>query len=383
MRILKVYQTHALHGRSAPTSKIGCIAKYLRMRDHEVAILTIDYQRRWGTSSERKNDFETIFLGNLLRFHNLTLSPGVFPFCRGRLRSFDLVHIYGLYDLLGPVVARYCRKWGIPYILEMLGMYRPRVRGILKKMLYSRLLGQSLVGGSSRVIATSERERLELLQGGLPSRKVVLRRDGLDLPLFEHLPSRGAFRAAWGIEDEPLILFMGRLSFVKGLDLLLRAFSKMEGKAKLVLAGPDDRDGCLGMIQRLKGELDIGDRVILPGPLYENRKLEAFVDADAFVLPSLYESFGIVAAEAVACGLPVVLTDRCGIASLIRDRAGLEVPYDEDALRDALERILSDTFLRERLREGCSRVALELSWEEPVRQMEELYESVLSTEAHE
>jgi glycosyltransferase involved in cell wall biosynthesis len=119
--------------------------------------------------------------------------------------------------------------------------------------------------------------------------------------------------------------------------------------------------------------LGISERLLFTGPLYGDAKWAALQDADVFVLPSQNENFGNAAAEAIAVGTPVIVTDRCGIAPLVRDQAGLVVPYEREALTEALWRLLTDEALRERFRQGCHKVAESLSWDEPVAQMEQLY----------
>jgi glycosyltransferase involved in cell wall biosynthesis len=120
-------------------------------------------------------------------------------------------------------------------------------------------------------------------------------------------------------------------------------------------------------------ELGLSGRVLFPGPLYGDNKVAALTDADVFVLPSLYESFGVAAAEAMACGTPVIVTDGCGIAPFVRDQAGLVVPHSTEALRDALQCLLTDSNLYQRFKAQGPVVAQGLSWDEPVTQMEALY----------
>jgi glycosyltransferase involved in cell wall biosynthesis len=294
------------------------------------------------------------------------------------LREYDVVHIYGLYDLLGSVVGWFCRRRGIPYVLEPLGMFGPKVRSERKKNLYRKLIGNALFTGAQVVVATSETERAELIAGGMDESKILLRRNGINIDEFKTLPPHGGLRSRLDIEAAtPLAVFIGRLSFIKGLDLLVKAFARIDDEAHLIIAGPDDEDGCAREVKRLIDELKLHDRVTLAGPLYAQEKLQAFVDADFVVLPSRYESFGNVAAEAIACGTPVLVTDQCGIAPLADGRAGLVVPCDVDSLRDGLERLIDDKNLLAQLRDGCESVARSLSWKEPVETMERVYESLL------
>src|SRR5207248_3740321 len=98
--------------------------------------------------------------------------------------------------------------------------------------------------------------------------------------------------------------------------------------------------------------------------------LDIYCDADVFVLASAHENFGLVAAEAAAAGTPSVVSDRCGVAELLRDRAALVVPYDGDAIRNAIAELLGDAALRRRLGDGGRCVASENGWPRIVEQQE-------------
>jgi glycosyltransferase involved in cell wall biosynthesis len=97
-----------------------------------------------------------------------------------------------------------------------------------------------------------------------------------------------------------------------------------------------------------------------------------------FVLPSQNENFGNTAGEAVVAGTPVVVTDRCGVAPLLADVAGLVVPHDAKGITAALVRVLWEPGLHERLTAGCKKVAARLDWEEPAQEMENLYERLVN-----
>ena len=394
MRVLKTTQTYYPHlSKGGPPVKVRGIAAALVRLGHEVTVLTADLgepagtfdvgnwkreRNAWGWES-RHDGVEAIYLSTLTNYRATTVNPRIASFCARRLRDYDVVHVYGLYDLIGSVVAWFSRRRGIPYVLEPLGMFGPKVRSQQKKRLYGRLVGDALFEGAAAIVAASEAERTELIEGGIKGEKIVLRRNGLNLNEFKTLPARGAFRAKHGLsEKELLILFLGRLSFIKGLDLLLQAFSRIESEARLIIAGPDDEDGCAPKIRVLIEELQLGERVSLIGPMYDGEKLQAFVDTDVFVLPSRYESFGNAAAESVACGTPVLVTDRCGIAPLVDARAGLVVACEREGLSEGMNRLLGDRSLRTRLQEGCAGVARNLSWDEPVGVMESLYASVIT-----
>jgi glycosyltransferase involved in cell wall biosynthesis len=396
MRLWHVTQSYyPFLAMGGPTVKVRALARGLASSGHTVTVVTADLgfdstKREitgavpgpWGLKA-RENGVEAIYLRTRARYRSLTWNPGVAAFCRERLGGYDLTHIYGLYDLLGPGVAGACRRIARPYIVEPMGMFLPIVRSIWMKRLYHDTLGGRLLHGASRVIATSEQEREEFLEGGIADAKIVVRRNGIEIP--GEFPPTGTFRTAWNIsKDAKLVLFLGRLVSKKSPDLMLEVFSQWNQRGNgargsvLVMAGPDEGDGLRRHLETMTTQMGLSGRVLFTGPLYGDAKWAAYRDADVFVLPSLNENFGNTAAEAVACGTPVLVTDRCGIAPLVNQRAGLVVPHDRAALEEGLSRILDDAAFSTSLREGCQAVAASLSWAEPLAQMEDLYAEVIA-----
>jgi glycosyltransferase involved in cell wall biosynthesis len=396
MRLLYVTQSYyPFLDMGGPTVKVRALARGMASFGHAVTVLTADlgFDRaereiagavagRWGFEA-RENGVEAIYLRTRARYRSLTWNPGVAAFCRERLSGYDLTHIYGLYDLLGPRVANACRRIARPYVVEPMGMFLPIVRSIWMKRVYHDALGGRLLLGARRVIATSEQERQEFLEGGIADSKIVVRRNGIEIPA--EFPPAGVFRKQWDISnDVKLVLFLGRLVSKKSPDLMLEAFSHWNRpgngsrRSLLVMAGPDEGDGFRQHLEAITAQMGLNGRVLFTGPLYGEAKWAAYRDADVFVLPSQNENFGNTAAEAVACGTPVLVTDRCGIAPIVDQRAGLVVPHDCAALEAGLARILDDPALAARLREGCRGVANSLSWAEPLAQMETLYRELIS-----
>jgi glycosyltransferase involved in cell wall biosynthesis len=400
MRILNVTETYAPFLEfGGPPVKVRALSEGLARRGHQVTVLTADWglEKRLQTQEEKiaadrspfgwrqiENGVQAIYVPTWLRYRSVSWNPAVKRYCRARLQNFDVVHIFGLYDLMGPAVAAAARKLGLPYVLEPIGMFVPIVRNLWLKRMYHAVWGRRLLKGASAVIATSEQEAEELVAGGLPRTRVVLRRNGVEMP--EAWPERGAFRTAHGISaEEKVVLFLGRLSAKKSPDLLLRAFGELSGRSMgipmtLVFAGPDE-SGVKAELDRMATELGVRRKVQFAGAIFGEAKWAAYRDADVFVLPSQNENFGNTAAEAVAAGTPVIVTEQCGIAPLLRDEAGLVVRHDAAALSNALERILSEAQLHARLAAGCAAVTSRLGWDEPVRDMETLYTTLASRQA--
>jgi glycosyltransferase involved in cell wall biosynthesis len=397
MRILNVTETYAPFLEfGGPPVKVRALSEGLARRGHQVTVLTADWglEKRLQRQEEKitaerspfgwrrnENGVQAIYLPTWMRYRTVSWNPAVKRYCRARLQNFDVVHIFGLYDLLGPAVATATRKRGLPYVLEPIGMFVPIVRNLWLKRMYHAIWGRKLLEGASAVIATSEQEAEELAAGGLPRARMVLRRNGVEVPAS--WPEPGAFRRAHRISDDvKLVLFLGRLSIKKSPDLLLRAFAELSRRRAgtpmtLVFAGPDE-GGVKTELDQMATQLGVRTRVQFAGPVFGEAKWAAYRDADVFVLPSQNENFGNTAAEAMAAGTPVIVTEQCGIAPLLAEEAGLVVRHDAAALLEALERILSESELRGRLAVGCTTVTSRLGWEEPVSEMERLYATLAS-----
>jgi glycosyltransferase involved in cell wall biosynthesis len=193
------------------------------------------------------------------------------------------------------------------------------------------------------------------------------------------LSTHGAFREKWNIpHEEPLILFLGRLIPRKGADLLVETFAQVCPEfGRLVIAGPEGEPGYLAYLKRCATASGAERRVLFTGPVYDEEKRALLTDADLFVLPSRYENFANAPAEAMACGVPVIITNACGIRSLVEGQAGLVITSEREALADALRSLLHDKDLYARFKEGGRRVAEQLSWNRLTERMEGYYSEVL------
>ena len=391
MRILNVTATYAPFLEfGGPPVKVRALAQGLAGRGHKVTVLTADWgleervSEEEGSGAERspfgwrhvENGVTAIYLPTWLRYRSLSWNPAVKRFCRAQLQNFDLAHIYGLYDFLGPAVAEACARRGIPYVVEPIGMFVPIVRSLRLKRIYHALFGRRLFEEASAIVATSEQEVEELVSGGVKREKIVLRRNGVETPAS--WPARGIFRKSLGLTEEAqVILFLGRLSEKKSPDMLLQAFASLSKEAemkslRLVFAGPDE-GGMQARLGEMAAQLGVAPQVQFAGAIFGEAKWAAYRDADVFVLPSQNENFGNAAAEAVAAGTPVVVTEQCGIAPLLADVAGLVVPHDAGMLAQAIHALTTDAELRSRLVAGCGAVTARLGWGEPVSEMETLY----------
>jgi glycosyltransferase involved in cell wall biosynthesis len=397
MRILNVTETYVPFLEfGGPPVKVRALSEGLAQCGHPVNVLTADWglEKRLRDQSEddlnragwdrspfgwrhAERGVQSIYLPSWFRYRTVSWNPAVKRYCRARLQNFDVVHIFGLYDLLGPRVARVARALNIPYVVEPIGMFVPIVHHVRLKRMYHAVLGRQLFAGARAIIATSDQEVAELATAGIARDKIIVRRNGVEPPAS--WPTAGMFRAAYGIAtSDKVILFLGRLSPKKSPELLLQAFAQLperigEGSLlTLVFAGPDE-DGQQERLAVEASRLGVASRVKFVGPLFGEDKWAAYRDADVFVLPSQNENFGNTAAEAVAAGTPVVVTEQCGIAPGLKDRAGLVVTHDAASVSNAIAALLGDSQLHTRCVAGCAEVTAELGWGQPVKEMETLY----------
>ena len=351
------------------------LSRGLQKRGHRVWVVTLHSSER-ATAQVEQDGIRVCYLpwmGSDTR--QIPLGTGMLG---ALVPEADVVHCYGLYNLLCPMAALLALRAGKPFVLEPLGMYTPRARSLRAKRIYHRLFTSWMSRRATRVITTSPGEMEELAALVNPQR-LVLRRNGIDIEPFQDLPPAGRFRAEHGIRDgERVILYVGRISPIKNLAQLVQAFYDVAlEQTRLVLVGPALEPGYARELTRLVAILGLDRRVLFTGPLYGEDKLAALAAADLFVLPSLSENYGNAAAEAVAAGVPVLLTDSCGIAPRIDGRAGMAVPVGVSSLARGMQIMIKDPAALDKLTRQRSAVLGELSWDEPLAQTEELYKAVL------
>jgi glycosyltransferase involved in cell wall biosynthesis len=204
------------------------------------------------------------------------------------------------------------------------------------------------------------------------------------LPDFSNRVAAGEFRARYPeLQNRRIVLFLSRLDPIKGLDLLLPAFAKLRRQVpnvSLVVAGTGETEFVNGLKAKAES-LGIAADVLWPGFLEGIEKQSALTDADLFVLPSYSENFGIAALEAMAAGLPVIVSDHVAIhREISQARAGMTVACDVNQITDALARLLSDSTLRRSMAEdGRCLVRQKYSSDAVARMLIGVYDQVAAT----
>ena len=389
MRILQVTPTF-MPSNFGGISLFYNLSKNLTKRGHEVVVYTTDIKDRYSRLAEiqggRNIDGIKVWYyrnisNTLATKYRLSVPRGMSLAIRRKINSFDIIHLHNFRTFQNILIHHYAKKYDIPYVLQAHGSLTTFFHKRWLKRIFDVIWGRRILKDVSKVFALTPIEAEQYKNMGVSEHKIEIVPNGLDLSEFDNLPERGEFRTKYGLDaNQKIILFLGRIHRIKGLDLLIKVFSdlaKFLDDVKLVIAGPDD--GYLTSLKKLITDLGISDKVLLTGPLYGQEKLNAYVDADIYVLSSSYEIFGITVLEACACGTPVVITDRCGIADVIDGQAGLAIPYDKDALGKALRDILNDDQMRRQFGEKAKLLVREkFNWEKISQQLEDVYESCVS-----
>lgn len=392
MRILHVQETLA-RNYGGPSKVLPELAKAQAEAGLEVEILTTNADQPHGVyhaPGRARLPDSAVWVNYCPSFPRLLrFSTGVVGFLRRNARRFDLFHIHGLYRFPPSYAGYAARKAGIPYIIRPHGSLDPYLfarssRSLPLKRTYERLIDRPNLEAADAIHYTTEDERDRAAFLKLRPRAFVVP-NGLDWAPYDALPARGALRARLGLDGCPLVLFLGRLHHKKGMDILIAAFDALRRgmpAARLVIVGPEP-DGYGAQVRKWVAQRGLNDAVLFAGAMTGTDVLQAYVDADVFVLSSYTENFGMSVVEAMACGRPVVISDQVNIHSdVARAGAGIVTRCDSGEVSAALFALLGDEARRRALGEaGRSLVRGRFTWAAIVRQLQAQYEAVLAAHA--
>ncbi|MFC1900298.1 glycosyltransferase [Chloroflexota bacterium] len=377
MRILQVtgYFSQTFGGSAEVPYQLS---KKLAEREHQVTVYTSDYR----ISQDYLNSLQGVKVQPFrtwLSISNFNFTPTMINKAAKELEQFDVIHLHNFRTFQNIVIRHYAKKYGIPYVLHTHGSLAKVISKQNLKIIYDNFWGRRIIADASRLIASTLTETEQYGEFKADKGKIVTVPNCIEISDYEHLPGKGVFRKEYGITEEYIILFVGRIDRIKGLDILIKAVAELDRKRidyKLVIMGPDS--GYLPTVKDLIKEYKLEEKVIITGFVPSETKLAAYVDADVYVIPSVYETFPTTALEAGACGTPVIVTDRCQMAHLFDNTFGLVVPYDHNRLYDALIQMLNDEEMRVRFGEtGKALVREKYTWSHIAEQIEEIYGEVV------
>jgi D-inositol-3-phosphate glycosyltransferase len=315
---------------------------------------------------------------------------GVQEFMDTERIHYDVYHAH--YWLSGWVARELqnCQRAPVVQMFHTLGVLKNAVaRGQADRETENRInVEREIMQFADRVVAATPRDRQQMIDlYDAPQDRIAIIPPGVDLGLFHPIPLVEAKEFVESPLDHHTILFVGRIDPIKGIDVWFQAMAlivqenpELREKMCVCLIGGDvdeetPRDAEMARLQSLKDELGIGDVVTFLGKRAQQCLPYYYSAADVVVMPSRYESFGMVALEAMACGVPVVASDVGGLSFVVRDgETGYLVPEGNPrALADCLGYLIRNPGLRAHLGRKAQQVASEYAWPRIADQVEELY----------
>jgi glycosyltransferase involved in cell wall biosynthesis len=285
----------------------------------------------------------------------LAFSPALLRALAAEARRCDVIHLHSLF--LFPQWAGYRAALGaqVPYVVSPRGALDPflRTRGRRRKAIVDGLWQRRMFERAGAIVFTAAQEA-DLASDVLPaeaSRFVVP--NPIDLRVFDVRRDGGRFRRRFlNGRVGPLVMNLGRISHKKGLDVLIRAFAvvnRQTPESLLAIVGPDD-EGLQPKLETLAGAMGIADSVVFTGMLHGEEKLEALAAATVWALPSYTENFGVAVIEALAAGVPTVISPHVNIAPAAEAAGAVVVaPVHADAVAASLTALLADECERRQL----------------------------------
>ena len=319
---------------------------------------------------------------------------GVLSFAEADGAAYDVIH--GHYWLSGLAAHGLSNQWHVPIVqmFHTLGELKNRVAGSPAEMEPPLRIAKEreIIGFADRIIAATSLECDEMVSWyGADPGKISIVPPGVDLNLFRAIPTAEARRCIGVPENHQMILFVGRIQPIKGIDTLIRALAVLlqkqpslrERVCVCIIGGVPDCDSDdaseMARLKALREELGIGDMVTFLGSKDQDTLVYYYSAAGVVVVPSHYESFGMVALEAMACGTPIIASNVGGLSVSISDSFnGYLVPErDPEALAEKIQLVLNQEGLRQMLSEQASQWVERYSWSNIAREMLDVYRQAI------
>ncbi|MBI2617132.1 glycosyltransferase [Candidatus Gottesmanbacteria bacterium] len=367
MRILQVISyMYPAWSYGGPGKLVYELSSSLAAKGHEVIVFSTDAfgeKRRDESDNNRLNRKSISYyffknLSNTLAFRYKIFLPVNWILSMMQiLPTVDVIHIHEVFTELAIVTSFFARSLRKPYIISAHGTldeFHLTHRKDWKKI-FINLFGKTMFSQAQAFIAATVQEEKEYEVFGV--NKIYRIQNGINLHEFKSLPKSGNFRSRFNItQKEKVISFLGRITHLKGLGLLLESFREVCKRipSHLIIAGSDD--GYLSFLKEQRERLRLTKSVHFPGVLAGEQKKELYRDTDIFVYPSPKEGFSLAILEAGASGLPLIVTKGCKFPEVESHRAGMVIPTNGKQLVHSLSYLLQHDILRKTMGENAKRL---------------------------
>ncbi len=348
-----------------------------RKLGHEVDVLTCNEFHDRSVITEKAETINGIHVQRFpVKFH-LSNFYRVWPGFLKQLGDSDVLHLHNFRHY--HVDAALANKGKRKAVLRAGSPFHPKGPGLaLARGLYDAVLARKTFERLDALLAYHETEKQRFMALGCPEEKIHV----IPFGVHEMFFGRGngeRFRKENDLGDGKIVLNIGRLHYYKEPETLIRAAAKVAGKdARIVFVGGGEKAYVAGL-KRLAAGLGVQDKVVFLPPTPDKERLrDAYAAADVFVLPSVYEPFGIVVLEAMAQGKPVLSTPYDGPRHILDETCGAFFePLDADRLASKLNEWLADDGLRNRLGAAGREKAQAYAWDKLAKKVVRVYEEVL------
>ena len=360
------------------------LSKELAKRKHDVTIITTDFGFDPQYADTIRTDGVTVIsFKAILNFGLFIYTPSMKSWLRDNIKDFDVIHMHNFRSYQNNIVYRYAMQNHIPYIVQPQGTVLPFFEKQALKRIYDICWGKQILKNASNLFASSKNESDQIQSMGVERNKITIVPTCLDLSEFNNLPQRGTFKAKYGIKpNEKVILFLGRIHKIKGIDLLIDAFFDLSNEMddiKLVIIGPDG--GLMDSLLKKVEDLNIREKIIFTGMIHNFDKFAAYVDAEIYVLPSKSEAFGLTVLEAWACGTPVIISEGCLISEFLPNKE-IIFKRDKNQLKNLLKKIFQDNGLKTKLQnEGKELLKNQFNWSKGIENYIFIYSDLIKKRA--
>jgi len=312
-------------------------------------------------------------------------SPRLGKELKKHVRNFDVVHVHSVYLYPTFIASFWCAKYNIPYIINPFGALdidMMRLRGFIRKKVYLSFVETRNIDNAAAIQATSTYEKIKMQYFRFKSRIVIIPR-GIDISQYVDCRDKGYLVKRYPeLRGKKIILFLGRIHPKKGLELLADAFKMViqsQPDARLVIAGIGDHS-YNKKVRFFFKKKNINKHTVFTGILLGENKISAFYDSHVFVLPSYGDNFGVAVLEAMACGLPVIVSDRVGLCPDIeKHNAGFVTECNVNQIAEKILMVLRNDALQISLgQNGIKLVASKFTLDDVTIQTASLYRKVLS-----
>jgi len=374
--------------RGGPSQAVLAMVKALREEgiDAEIATTNDNGTQRLEIPLNQRIEYEQVPIWFLPRFSppfkEFIFSAALTRWLWKHIRDYDLIHNHYLFSYASTCAGAIARWYQIPYTVRTMGQLSPWAleQSRLKKQLYTFLIERHNLNRAAAIHCTSAHEAQDVRNFGIQTPTVTL---PLGVNLLPDCPeAKQNLHQSYRIPNQtPIVLFLSRLHYKKRPDLLIQALSQITVQSydfHLILAGSGEPD-YVNHLKKLVASVGLTKNTSFAGFVTGEDKNLLLQGSDIFVLPSFSENFGVAVAEAMAAGLPVIVTPGVQISPEIAEaNAGLVVEGEIETLADAIATLLNSPHLRHELGENGKRlVSHRYSWKVIAQNLISVYTAII------